>query len=226
MDFSFLLESYYIKLLLQGLATTVVLAAFAVALGTILAVGIALMRMTKFKVIRFVFGAYVEILRGTPVVVQLIIFYSLFHIPVILVGGSYDISPFVPGMFTLFINSSAYMAEVIRAGINSVDKGQWEASRSLGMNYSMTFKKIIFPQAIKNILPALGNEFVTLIKETSILMYSGVAELTYEAQMIKSETYGFMESYLVAAALYFMLTFPTSKLMQYFERRLGIADGK
>ncbi|MGD9910461.1 MAG: amino acid ABC transporter permease [Candidatus Izemoplasmatales bacterium] len=226
MDFSFLLESYYIKLLLQGLATTVVLALFAVALGTILAVGIALMRMTKFKVIRFVFGAYVEILRGTPVVVQLIIFYSMFHVPVILIGGSYDISPFVPGMFTLFINSSAYMAEVIRAGINSVDKGQWEASRSLGMNYAMTFKKIIFPQAIKNILPALGNEFVTLIKETSILMYSGVAELTYEAQMIKSETYGFMESYLVAAMLYFLLTFPTSKLMQYFERRLGKADAK
>lgn len=226
MDFSFLLESYYIKLLLQGLATTVILALFAVALGTILAVGIALMRMTKFKVIRFVFGAYVELLRGTPVVVQLIIFYSMFHIPVILIGGSYDISPFVPGMFTLFINSSAYMAEVIRAGINSVDKGQWEASRSLGMNYAMTFKKIIFPQAIKNILPALGNEFVTLIKETSILMYSGVAELTYEAQMIKSETYGFMESYLVAALLYFLLTFPTSKLMQYFERRLGKADAK
>lgn len=225
MDFSFLLEPYFIKLLLQGLLTTVILALFAVVLGTILAVGIALLRMTKFKVIRFVFGAYVEVLRGTPVVVQLIIFYSLFHIPVILVG-TYDLSPFIPGMFTLFINSSAYMAEVIRAGINSVDKGQWEASRSLGMNYSMTFKKIIFPQAIKNILPALGNEFVTLIKETSILMYSGVAELTYEAQMIKSETYGFMESYLVAAALYFALTFPTSKLMKYFERRLGKSDAK
>lgn len=225
MDFSFLLDPYFINLLLQGLLMTVILALFAVVLGTILAVGIALLRMTKFKVIRFVFGAYVEVLRGTPVVIQLIIFYSLFRVPVILVG-TYDISPFIPGMFTLFINSSAYMAEVIRAGINSVDKGQWEASRSLGMNYAMTFKKIIFPQAIKNILPALGNEFVTLIKETSILMYSGVAELTYEAQMIKSETYGFMESYLVAAALYFALTFPTSKLMKYFERRLGKSDAK
>ncbi len=225
MDFSFIFEWYYINLLLQGLLTTVILAGFAVALGTILAVGIALLRMTKYKVIRFVLGSYVEILRGTPVVIQLIIFYSLFHVPVILIGN-YDLSPFVPGIFTLFINSSAYMAEVIRAGINSVDKGQWEASRSLGMNYHMTFKKIIFPQAIKNILPALGNEFVTLIKETSILMYSGVAELTYQANMIKSQTYGVMESYLVAALLYFALTFPTSKLMQHFERKLGKSDAK
>jgi len=223
MDFSFLLEPYYIRLLLQGLLTTIVLAIVAVSLGTIIAVFVALLRMTPYKAIRFVFGAYVEILRGTPVVIQLIIFYSMFHVPVILIGN-FDISPFIPGMFTLFINSSAYMAEVIRAGINSVDKGQWEASRSLGMTYGMTFWKIIFPQAIKNILPALGNEFVTLIKETSVLMYSGVAELTYQATMIKSQTYGFMESYLVAAALYFALTYPTSKLMQRLERRLRKAD--
>jgi polar amino acid transport system permease protein/polar amino acid transport system substrate-binding protein len=223
MDFSFLLEKYYISLLLQGLLTTIILAIVAVFLGTMIAVLIALLRMTPNKVIRFAFGAYVEILRGTPVVIQLIIFYSLFRVPVLLIGD-FDISPFIPGMFTLFINSSAYMAEVIRAGINSIDKGQWEASRSLGMTYSMTFWKIIFPQAIKNILPALGNEFVTLIKETSVLMYSGVAELTYQATMIKSQTYGFMESYLVAAACYFMLTYPTSKLMQRLERRLRKAD--
>lgn len=225
MDFSFLLDPYYINILLQGLLTTVILAVVSVALGTLIAIGIALLRMMKSKVIRFIFGAYVEILRGTPIVVQLIIFYSLFHVKVLLIGN-YDISPFIPGMFTLFINSSAYLAEVIRAGINSVDKGQWEASRSLGMTYSMTFWKIIFPQGIKNILPALGNEFVTLIKETSVLMYSGVAELTYQATMIKSQTYGFMESYLVAATFYFLLTYPTSQLMKRLERRLAKSEEK
>jgi len=222
-DFSFLLDPYYINILLQGLLTTVVLAVVSVAFGTLIAIGIGLLRMMKSKVIRFIFGAYVEIIRGTPIVVQLIIFYSLFHVNVLLIGN-YDLSPFIPGMFTLFINSSAYMAEVIRAGINSVDKGQWEASRSLGMTYTMTFWKIIFPQAIKNILPALGNEFVTLIKETSVLMYSGVAELTYQATMIKSQTYGFMESYLVAATFYFLLTYPTSQLMKRLERRLAKSD--
>ncbi|MGE0003370.1 MAG: amino acid ABC transporter permease [Candidatus Izemoplasmatales bacterium] len=222
MDFSFLLEPFYVGLLFQGLLTTIVLAIVAVFLGTVVAVFVALIRMSKFKVLRFLFGAYVEVLRGTPVVVQLIIFYALFHVRVLLVGGM-DLSPFIPGMFTLFVNSSAYMAEVIRAGINSIDKGQWEASRSLGMTHQMTFWKIIFPQAVRNILPALGNEFVTLIKETSVLMYSGVAELTYQATMIKSQTYGFMESYLVAAALYFALTYPTSLLMKRLERRLAKA---
>lgn len=225
MDFSFLLEPYYIKLLLQGLLVTLVLAILAVFFGSVLALFIALLRMSKNKILKLLGGIYVEVIRGTPIVVQLIIFYSLFRLPVLLLGN-FDLSPFVPGMFTLFINSSAYMAEVFRAGVNAVDKGQWEASRSLGMTESMTFKKIIFPQAIKNVLPALGNEFVTLIKETSVLMYSGVAELTYQASMIKTQTYSFMESYLVAALLYFALTFPTSKLMGYFERRLRKADAK
>ncbi|MBU1144979.1 MAG: amino acid ABC transporter permease [Firmicutes bacterium] len=225
MDFSFLLEPYYIKLLLQGLFVTLVLAIVAVFIGAILGIIIALIRMSKIKIVSIIGSFYVEIIRGTPIVVQLIIFYSLFRVPVILIGN-YDLSPFVPGMFALFINSSAYMSEVIRAGVNAVDVGQTEAARSLGMNSKMTFIKIIFPQAIKNILPALGNEFVTLIKETSVLMYMGVAELTYQAAMIKTETYSFMESYLVVAILYLVLTFPTSKLMGYFERRLKRADAK
>lgn len=225
MDFSFLLDPYYIGLLLSGLLTTIVLAIISVILGVILALFVALIRMTNIKPLKWLFGAYVELIRGTPIVVQLILFYGLFHIRIWIVGGL-DLSPYIPGMFTLFINSSAYLAEVIRAGINSVPKGQWEASRSLGMSYSDTLKKIILPQAVKNILPALGNEFVTLIKETSVLMYSGVAELTYQATMIKAETYNMMESYLVAAGLYFLLTYPTSQLMKRWEKRLKKADAK
>jgi arginine/lysine/histidine transport system permease protein len=225
MNFSFLLEPYYQSLLLQGLFVTLVLALLAVFIGTLLALGLAIVRMSSFKPLKFIVVAYVEIIRGTPIVVQLIIMYSLLRLPVMLINN-FDISPFIPGMFTLFINSSAYMSEVVRAGVSSVDKGQSEAGRSLGLTQGQTFRKIILPQAIKNILPALGNEFVTLIKETSVLMYSGVAELTYQASMIKSETYSFMESYLVAAVLYFALTFPTSKLMAYLERRMKKADAK
>ena len=225
MNFSFLLEPYYQSLLLQGLFVTLVLALLAVFIGTLLALGLAIIRMSSFKPLKFIVVAYVEIIRGTPIVVQLIIMYSLLRLPVMLINN-FDISPFIPGMFTLFINSSAYMSEVVRAGVASVDKGQSEAGRSLGLTQGQTFRKIILPQAIKNILPALGNEFVTLIKETSVLMYSGVAELTYQASMIKSETYSFMESYLVAAVLYFALTFPTSKLMAYLERRMKKADAK
>jgi polar amino acid transport system permease protein/polar amino acid transport system substrate-binding protein len=225
MDFSFLLEPYYISLLLQGLLVTLVLAAIAVSIGSMLGLLLTLARRVPFKPLKFLVSAYVEIIRGTPMVVQLIIVYSILRLPVLLIGD-FDISPFIPGTITLFINSSAYMSEVFRAGVNAVDKGQSEAARSLGMTSSQTFQKIILPQAIKNILPALGNEFVTLIKETSVLMYSGVAELTYQATMIKSETYSFMEGYLIAALLYFALTFPTSKLMQYIEKRMKKADAK
>ncbi|MDZ4197473.1 MAG: amino acid ABC transporter permease, partial [Candidatus Izemoplasmatales bacterium] len=172
MNFSFLLDPYYQSLLLQGLFVTLVLALLAVFIGTLLALGLAIVRMSSFKPLKFIVVAYVEIIRGTPIVVQLIIMYSLLRLPVMLINN-FDISPFIPGMFTLFINSSAYMSEVVRAGVASVDKGQSEAGRSLGLTQGQTFRKIILPQAIKNILPALGNEFVTLIKETSVLMYSG-----------------------------------------------------
>lgn len=219
MDLSFLLEWHYVKLLLEGLLTTIILAMIAVFLGFIIAIGISILRISSNKVVRGILTGYVELLRGTPLVVQLILFYSLFHLPVILVGGM-DISPFIPGTFTLFINSSAYLAEVMRAGIQAVDQGQWEASFSLGMPHNKTFFKIIFPQAVRNILPALGNEFVTLIKETSILMYSGVAELTYQATLVKTQTYSLMGSYFVAAMAYFLLTYPTSLLLKRLERRL------
>lgn len=225
LDFSFLLDSYYRNLLFQGLLVTLVLAFLAVLIGTILALVISMLRLTKIKPLKWLLVLYVEVIRGTPIVVQLIIMYSLLRIPVILVGDV-DLSPFIPGMATLFINSSAYMSEVIRAGINSVDKGQMEAGRSLGLSEKITMKKIILPQAFKNILPALGNEFVTLIKETSVLMYSGVAELTYQASMVKAETYSFMEGYLVAALMYLILTIPTSKFMGYIERRMKKSDEK
>lgn len=225
MDFSFLLDPYYLRTFLQGLGMTVLLAVLSVAFGTVLALIPAFFRMGKSRILRFLATAYVEIIRGTPMLVQVLLIYSLFRMPVTLVFGI-DMSSFIPGMLALLINSSAYVSEVIRAGVNAVDPGQTEAARSLGMTQGQTMRKIILPQAVKNILPALGNEFVTMIKETSIFMYLGVAELMYSAVIVRSSTYAVKESYIVAAALYFLLTYPTSKLVGAWERRLKKSDAK
>src|SRR5690606_18469515 len=173
----------------------------------------------------FIGTTYVEIIRGTPLLVQLLLIYAVIQIPFVLILGL-DMSSFVPGIIALLINTSAYVSEVIRGVMLSVDKGQTEAALSLGMSKGQTMRRIVLPQAIKNIIPALGNEFVTMIKETSIFMYLGIPELMYNANTIKSFTYAIKETYIVVAVLYFAITFPTSKLMAYFERRLKKSDAK
>ncbi|MFA5007221.1 MAG: amino acid ABC transporter permease [Candidatus Izemoplasmatales bacterium] len=225
MDFSFLLNGRYVGILLGGLFLTLVLAVIAVGLGTVLALVPAFLRLSKNRVLRFLGTSYVEVIRGTPLLVQVLIIYSFFRMPVTLVFGI-DMSSFIPGMIALFVNSSAYVAEVIRGGILSVDRGQSEAAASLGMTRGLAMRKIILPQAVKNIVPALGNEFVTLIKETSIFMYLGIAELMYAATIVRTSTYAVKESYIVAAILYFLLTFPTAKLMGLLERRLKRSDAR
>ncbi|MCR1809518.1 amino acid ABC transporter permease, partial [Haploplasma modicum] len=132
----------------------------------------------------------------------------------------------IPGVIALLINSSAYVSEIIRGGINSIDSGQKEAALSLGFNDKQVMRKIILPQAFKNIIPSLGNEFVTMIKETSIFMYLGVAELMYAASIVKVQTYQIKEVYIVTALLYLVLTLSTSKLMTMYERKLGLKDEK
>ncbi len=225
MDFSFLWNGRYVGILLGGLFLTLVLAIIAVASGTALALVPAFLRLSKNRLFRFIGTAYVEVIRGTPLLVQVLIIYSFFRMPVTVVLGV-DLSSFLPGMLALFINSSAYVAEVIRGGITSVDRGQSEAAASLGMGKGLAMRKIILPQAVKNIVPALGNEFVTLIKETSIFMYLGIAELMYAATIVRTSTYAVKESYIVVAILYFCLTFPTSKLMGLLERKMKKADAR
>lgn len=225
MDFSFLKDSYYITTLLNGLLVTLFLSLVAVSIGSFLAIVPAFMRRSKNRIINFLGTSYVEIIRGTPLLVQVLLIYSVIKIDVKIILGV-DVSSFIPGMIALIINTTAYIAEIIRAGIKSVDNGQYEAALSLGMTNSQTMKEIVMPQAIKNIIPALGNEFVTLIKETSIFMYLGVAELMYAAQIVKTGTYAIKEVYIVTAVLYFTLTFATSKIMNYIERRLNKKDEK
>jgi len=225
LNFSFLENPYSISLLMQGLGMTLLLAFLAVAMGSILALIPALMRLSPYKVLRVPATFYVEIIRGTPMLVQVLLIYQLLNIPLLLIGGI-DMGSFVPGLVALLINSSAYISEIIRGGILAVDKGQGEAARSLGLSESQTMRHIILPQAIKQIFPALGNEFVTIIKETSIFMYLGIAELMYQIGILKASSPAVTELYITAGILYLILTYPLSKLMNFIERRLRHADAK
>ncbi|ABX81266.1 amino acid ABC transporter permease [Acholeplasma laidlawii] len=225
MDFSFLLDLFYVKTLLQGVLITIVLALIAVLMGTLIAVIPTYFRLSKHKILNFIGGSYVEIIRGTPLLVQVMLIYAIVKLPVMTVLGM-DFGAFLLGMVALIINSSAYASETFRAGILSIEKGQKEAGLSLGMTEKSTMLHIIMPQAIKNIMPSLGNEFVTLIKETSIFMYLGISELMYSAQIVKTSTYRTKEVYIVTALLYFVLTFTTSKLMSKLEKRMRKQDEK
>ncbi|MCT6540691.1 ABC transporter permease subunit [Staphylococcus aureus] len=211
--------SKYGSFFLKGIKITILISLIGVALGSILGAFVALMKLSKIKIISWIASIYIEILRGTPMLVQ--VFIVFFGITAAL---GLDISALVCGTIALVINSSAYIAEIIRAGINAVDKGQMEAARSLGLNYRQTMKSVIMPQAIKNILPALGNEFVTLIKESSIVSTIGVGEIMFNAQVVQGISFDPFTPLIVAAALYFVLTFVLTRIMNMIEGRLKASD--
>ena len=203
---------------LEGLKNTLIIAFFAVILGIIIGIIISLIRnyhdkTHKLKILNFLAKCYVNIIRGTPVILQLMIIYYV-------IFASVDINIIVVGILAFGINSGAYVSEIIRAGINSIDKGQLEAGYSLGLNYSKIMHFIIFPQAIKNILPALGNEFITLLKETSVGAYIGIIELTKASDIIASRTYDYFLPLIVVAIIYLLLTIVLSKLVNLMERKL------
>ncbi|HCD3412904.1 TPA: ABC transporter permease subunit [Staphylococcus aureus] len=211
--------SKYGSFFLKGIKITILISLIGVALGSILGAFVVLMKLSKIKIISWIASIYIEILRGTPMLVQ--VFIVFFGITAAL---GLDISALVCGTIALVINSSAYIAEIIRAGINAVDKGQMEAARSLGLNYRQTMKSVIMPQAIKNILPALGNEFVTLIKESSIVSTIGVGEIMFNAQVVQGISFDPFTPLLVAAALYFVLTFVLTRIMNMIEGRMNASD--
>ena len=213
----------------RGVLYTVLLSVFAVLFGLILALMLALMRLSKSRVLRGVSGAYIEIMRGTPMLVQLyFIFYVVFAnfitVPKFTLFGFIEGARFVPGVVAMSLNSAAYVAEIIRAGIQGIDYGQTEAARSLGMSQFQNMRFIVLPQAIKNILPAIANELVTIIKESSICSVLGMQDIMFNAKLIQGATFLPAEPLIIAAALYFLLTFPTSKLIQHFERRMRRGD--
>lgn len=219
MDFSFL-PRYY-ELFIKGTGTTLVLAFFTVILGTALGLLLSLMKTSKSKILRFVATAYIEFLRGTPLLVQLYIIY--FGLPNLI---GMEIPDLTAGIIALAMNSGAYVAEIIRAGINAVDKGQMEAARSLGMSNGMAMRYIVIPQAFKNILPALGNEFITIIKESSIVSIIGIGEIMYNTNTIRGNTFRAFEPLIIAAIIYFVLTFTLSKILGRVEGRLSRSDSR
>jgi polar amino acid transport system permease protein len=216
MDFSFLSE--YKLFFIDGLKYTIMLAFFTVIIGSIFGLLLSLMRLSKNRLLKFIGSAYVEFIRGTPLILQLyIIFYGLPFLGVVLPG-------FSAGIIALSMNSAAYISEIVRAGIQSVDKGQMEAARSIGMKKPMAMRYIIIPQAIKTILPALGNEFITVIKESSIVSVIGIHDLMYNADTVRGNTFRVFEPLIIAALMYFALTFGLSKILAVFERRMKTSD--
>jgi len=208
----------YSHLFVSGLLMTLKLTFLAVTIGVILGLIVALIKMSSIKPISFIGASYVEIIRGTPLLVQLLLIYNG------LMQFGIDIPAFTAGVSALAINSAAYVAEIIRAGIQAVDPGQNEAARSLGMTHAMAMRYVIIPQAIKNILPALGNEFIVMLKESAIISVIGFADLTRQADIIQSITYKYFEPYIIIAAIYFIMTFIFSRLLGIFERRLRAGD--
>ena len=218
----------YIDLFKDGVICTISLSALTVLFGFVLALILALMRMSKCMPLRAIAAAYVELFRATPMLVQIMLVYFVvlapFDLPSFKLFGSIRFERFLPGVVALSLNSGAYLSEIIRSGIQSIDLGQTEASRSLGMNKVQTMRFIILPQAIKNILPAIANEFVTIIKESSICWVIGVQEIMAAVNSIKAATYSIGEPLIVATIIYFCLTFPTSKIIQHFERKMSRGD--
>lgn len=216
-----ILTKYWYRFLVVGVGTTLLLALLTVIGGTVLGTLIAVGRMSKLKPLRAIIVAYVEIVRGTPALVQLYIGYIL--VPSLFPQVN-SLQPTTMGFIcvaiALILNSGAYVSEIIRSGIEAVDKGQTEASRSLGLGSTVTMLKIVLPQAIKNILPALGNEFITVIKETSLASTFFVGELMTQYKELVGVTFNAFPTLIVVSIIYFVLNFILSKALKLYERRL------
>lgn len=216
-------DKYWI-LFVQGLGITLVLSLLTVIAGCILGFLLALLRMSKLKIFHFrplnaIAGAYVEVIRGTPILLQLYFFY--FMLPKMV--PFLDPSELACCTFALCLNSAAYVSEIIRGGIQAVDKGQTEAARSLGLNAKQTMMHVVLPQALRNILPALGNEFIMMIKETSLASTFFVGELMSVYRTISGALFLTIEPLIIVGIIYFIVTFILSKGVLYMEKRMAQA---
>lgn len=214
-----LLEKYY-PVYLQGLWGTLWISAVTVFLGTVLGVLIAVLRMSRSKILNGVAGAYIEVLRGTPILLQLYFFWI--GLPKLL--PFLELSDTQCIVVALVINASAYIAEIIRAGIGAVDKGQWEAAKSIGLTNAHMMTHVIMPQAVKNILPALCNEFITTVKGTSLASVFFVGELMTSYRSVQAATFLALESLTIVGIIYFLLNFILSRLLRLLERRMTASD--
>ena len=214
-----LLEKYY-PVYLQGLWGTLWISAVTVLLGTVLGVLIAVLRMSRSKALNGIAGAYIEVLRGTPILLQLYFFWI--GLPKLL--PFLELSDTQCIVVALVINASAYIAEIIRAGIGAVDKGQWEAARSIGLTETHLMTHVIMPQAVENILPALCNEFITTVKGTSLASVFFVGELMTSYRSVQAATFLALESLTIVGIIYFLLNLILSRLLRVLERRMTASD--
>ena len=210
------------KLILEGLCNTIIIAIGAVIIGILLGTIISIVKYTnkqrgKFRLLNKIFDIYVNIIRGTPSVLQLMIMYYI-------IFKTSTVDSVIIGMIAFGINSSAYVAEILRSGFDSIDDGQVEAGLSLGLSFRQTLRHIIIPQAVKISLPSMGNEFVTLIKETAIAGYIGITDLTKASDIIASRTYEYFFPLILVALIYLLLTTTVSKLLKRIERKLDVND--
>lgn len=210
--------------LLDGLKTTLIITVFAVIVGLIIGFLVAIIRSAhdksgSFKILNAICRVYLTVIRGTPTMIQLLIMNFV-------IFGAVSINKIIVGGLAFGINSGAYVAEIVRSGIMSIDQGQFEAGRSLGLNYTQTMTKIILPQAVKNILPALGNELIVLLKETSISGYIGLTDLTRGGDIIRSQTYSALFPLLAVAAIYLVIVCFLTYLVGKLERRLRTNERK
>jgi glutamine transport system permease protein len=216
MDFKFNIVLEYLPFFLQGTMWTILLSLLGILIGTLLGLLIGLGKMSSLAVIRIPFVWYINLFRGTPFFVQILLIHfglmPLFMSPV---------NPIATGVVALSLNAAAYIAEIFRAGIQSIDKGQMEAARSLGMNHLQAMKNVILPQAFKRMIPPLGNEFIVLLKESSLLAIIAAPELMYWGRAAQGQYYRVWEPYLTVALIYLVLTLSLTYLLNYVERRLN-----
>lgn len=209
----------YLPMMLKiGVKTTLQLTIISVAVGTLIGLIFSIMRMSKVKIVSILSAIYVDFFRGTPLLVQILMF-NFAIMPYFGITSS-----MVTGLVALSLNSGAYIAEIFRAGIQSIDRGQMEASRSLGMTYGQAMRHIIIPQAFRRVLPALGNEFIAMLKDSSLVSVIAIQELAMTGSIISGRTTRAFEAYIPVAIMYLIMTLLLSRFVAYLERRFGKSD--
>ena len=216
-DMNLVVNSF--PLLLVGAGVTIQITVLSTAIGFVIGLIVGVARISNLRVLRMLAEVYVEFFRGTPLLVQIFLFY--FALPVI---TGQRIDPFIAAISACGINSGAYVAEIFRAGIQSVDDGQMEAGRSLGMTWLQPMRYIIVPQAFKRVIPPLGNEFIAMLKDSSLVSVIGFEELTRRGQLIIAKTYGSFEIWMSVAVIYLVMTLTISRFVAYLERRYRVHD--
>jgi len=216
-DMNLVVNSF--PLLLIGAGVTIQITVLSTAIGFVIGLIVGVARISNLRLLRMLAEVYVEFFRGTPLLVQIFLFY--FALPVI---TGQRIDPFIAAISACGINSGAYVAEIFRAGIQSIDEGQMEAGRSLGMTWLQTMRYIIVPQAFKRVIPPLGNEFIAMLKDSSLVSIIGFEELTRRGQLIIAKTYGSFEIWMSVAVIYLVMTLTISRFVAYLERRCRVHD--